>query len=463
MADLAYPAINLFPEQFMATSVAKMRQDYRSGDLYFCSPANYIFDFPEDGLGSLEDDSVVVLHNPVDVFEGRAAPDLELISADSQFPNDVLPTPPQWDEFLPGSDSRTNAVIISSGRFPLEANENWAFGQAGEVYIVDGDSRITVSGEPNTVIGGNKWYYTDFKLVDMNNDGRVDVLFARNVEAPPPYPGFDFFWNQLGWFEQPEDPEVARAGKWPVNILVNEEFTEEQVNNGPGASFDVADIDGDGILEVVYANFWGEAVSILHSESWEVGPDGSKPVVEQMDLDNTLDFIYAVSFGDVNNDGQLDIVVTNHCLLPFFGFGPPTLAVFEVAMSSTTEFAPVFTRHIIDQDFRRRTSTFAFSVGIAGLIDANIAGPANSTAVSSDLKPMLALTTDGGGDYYLYKPNSQDPSDWSYTRQQLGENECDFIAPYIYQDPTDVEADAYLVTGCLGLGYIYGGKFVESL
>jgi len=441
----------------MATSVAKMRQDYKSSDLYFCSPANYLFDFPEGGLGSIEGDSVVVLHNPVDVFEGTAAPDLEFISTDSEFPNDVLPTPPQWDDFLPSSNSRTNAVIISSGRFPLEQNENWANGLAGEVFIAQGETRISVSGEPNTVIGGNKWYYTDFKLVDMNNDGRVDVLFARNVEAPPPYPGFDLFWNQLGWFEQPADPEDARAGKWRVNVLVNEEFSDEQVNNGPGASFDVADLDGDGVLEVVYANFWGEAVSLLHTDSWEVGADGSPPAVEQLDLDNSLDYIYAVSFGDVNNDGQLDIVVTNHCLLPFFGFGPPTLAVFEVTLTGTSSFAPLFTRHIIDQDFRRRTSPFAFSVGIAGLISADIASPSNST--SSDLKPMIALTTDGGGDYYLYKPSSQDPSDWSYTREKLGENDCDFIAPFVYSDPMEENADSYLVSGCLGLGYIYGGKF----
>jgi hypothetical protein len=439
-----YPSLQVFTEKSMGHSVASIRQDTRTSDLYFCSPANQIFDLP-----GAENDSVVVVHNPVELFEGLAEPDWEYVSTAAEFPNDVLPVPLQWDDFLsalpPPVEAVTSPVVIASGRFP--AGSLWADGLAGELFIQHGEHRISISGPPDLV--SNKWYYQEFRYEDMNDDGLLDVLVARTVEAPPPYAGeTDFFWNQLAWFEQPIDPMAAVTGPWPLHILVNEEFLSEQVNSGPGTYFDVADLDGDGVLEVAYANFWGKMVSLLHTSSWQPGQDGQLPVVEQLNLDASLDYIYDVSFGDVNNDGNLDLVVTNHAMLPEYGFGPATLAVYEIIIDRDSDtFVPTFTRHIIDQDFPGRTSPFAFSVGIAVLVQVPM------------FKPMIALTTDGGGDYYLYEATSQDPGDWIYSRELMGENLCDFIKPFVYTDPLDEDADSYLLAGCLGLGYIYGGRF----
>lgn len=425
-----YPEFQIFPEKSMSMSVAYLRADTRSSDLFFCSPANYVFDFPE----TTADDAVAVLHNPAQVFRGEEEPDLEYITTDADFPNDVQPTPADFDSFL--DTTSTSPIIVTTGRFPLEGNENWANGLAGEVFIQNGETRISISGKWDPVTNENKWYYSSVKFIDVNEDGLLDILFARNVEAPPPFPGFDFFWNQFGYFEQPA--EGAAAGFWPVHVLHNKEWSEDIVNTGGGTSFDIADLDGDGVFEMVFANFWGESVGILYTDSWvnETSP------VNLVTVESSLGYMYGVAFRDLNGDGKLDIVATNHALI-FPGFAPATLSAYEIEDFRSPSG---FTRHLIDQSFRGRFVIYGFAVGNVDTIDV------------PGLKPMLALTTDGGGEYYLYKANSQNVDDWSYTRELLGKNDCDFIAPYVYVDPNDSEQEKFLLSGCLGLGYIYGGK-----
>ena len=70
-------------------------------------------------------------------------------------------------------------------------------------------------------------------FIDINGDGRTDVLAARNREAPPPFDGYDSFWNQLVWFDAPVDDAAARNGSWPVHVLYNPDYDAARVNDGP--------------------------------------------------------------------------------------------------------------------------------------------------------------------------------------------------------------------------------------
>lgn len=417
----------------MIASTARLRQ---VGDaLVFCSPANWLFDgFPPE----TPRDGVYLWENPLATWKEGAAPSVRLLTDDVEFPNDALPTPPEWSSFL----TSPQPVIVSSGRFPIE-NSPFEGGQAGEIFILDGDEkRISISGLPDTAIGSNKWYYGDFLFRDVNKDGRLDIITGRQVEAPPPFPGHTDFWNQLVWFEQPSTG--ADQGDWPLHYLLHENFDAEIVNRGPSLSMDMKDTDGDGVEELIFAEFWGERIAMLHTDTnWTDARS-----IQYRTVIDTLGSVYSTKFEDVAGDGSLEIIAGNHAMgFPFTN--PKGLFVaLEIPAGWKDDDTLEFPLHVIDNDFPTRNSPFSFAPGFFTVI------PTNNT------KPLLALTTDGAGDWHLYTPVSDDSADFVYSKSPaLSAQECDFIAPEVYTDRTT--GDRYLVSGCHGGGVIHAGQLVE--
>ena len=78
--------------------------------------------------------------------------------------------------------------------------------------------------------------------------------------------------------------------------------------------------------------------------------------------------MYGCKFVDANNDGRLDVLVTNHELAPPLGSIPATFAVVELPENFKDE-APdglpesAFPLHALDTDFPNRTSPVALAVG----------------------------------------------------------------------------------------------------
>ena len=144
--------------------------------------------------------------------------------------------------------------MVSSGRFPIGPGTDLP----GELFVLNAATgeRISVSGAP--VPKENEWYYFAYMFYDINKDGRLDIVATRQVQAER-RPPFGFLWNQLLWFEQPADPADARSGSWPARVLTNE---QSAVNVGPEAAFDFADIDNDGVPELVACEFWGQRLAV---------------------------------------------------------------------------------------------------------------------------------------------------------------------------------------------------------
>lgn len=234
------------------------------------------------------------------------------------------------DNATPGSDCFDDCLLV-----------DFEFGEP-LTYILDNQD----SGDgPRTVYA-----------VDFNADGVLD-LFTNNTTSSDNTVLYGFgdgrFWapHRRLTESEPHDVEVgdlngdgrldavvANAGSDSVTV-----FLGEGVAFGPGSSTSVqhagdglgpagvavADIDGDGALDVVSANQESDNVSILLGDgiggllseavyATSTGSDGAGPV--------------EVRVADVNNDGELDIVTCNSSshdvsLLPGLGmgtFGAPT-------------------------------------------------------------------------------------------------------------------------------------------
>ena len=417
----------------MKMSVGRLRQDTRSQGVFFTSVANSLFE--ENLPDKVPEHGVYYWKNPVDVWFANKKPEITLMTDDVEYPTVAVPAPKQWDSFMSGAGS---PAVVTSGRFPTPSTPT----ALGEVFLLDNGKKISISGAPSD---DNRWFYRKVVFIDMNGDGRLDVLTARSIEAPPPFPGYFSHWNQLLWFEQPQT-ELAPEGNWPAHIIMGKHYLPEMVNQNPGLSFDLGDVDGDGIPEIVYNEFWINRASI----AWTVTGDWAEPesITTKVIEDDTIGHVYSSKFEDINNDGRLDILLTNHVRKSEEPELSPSLVVYTLPQNfKEPQVKP--SKIIIDDSFKGRwNEKNKFSIGNA------ITVPTRQG--DNKTKPLIAITTDGGGDWYLEIPQSQDPDDWNYSKQKLAEDTCDFIEPALYHG---LNGFRVLMVGCLGRGKIYNGVF----
>ncbi len=122
--------------------------------------------------------------------------------------------------------------------------------------------------------GEDRGDIVDMKIGDFENDGKNDLFVAANTHEE-----YLFLISDAGVF------------KW----------TDERAG-GLALSMDIADIDDDGLYEIIIGNEGNSVVAI----------DGENKIKWKITLDNP---VYSVEVLDVNNDGFLEIItLTNKYL-----------------------------------------------------------------------------------------------------------------------------------------------------
>jgi hypothetical protein len=388
-----YPSLTRFDDVSLNVSAAYFLP-VDGNRVYFTSPVNDIFEWLPP---TNPKDAVYRISNMKSALKALEAPDLQLVTSDIVFPNALFLAPSQISEQL---NFVGDALLLCTGRFPLEN-----FGAAGEILFLDGTTGekvlVTEPADPS-----DPWYYSKVVFYDLDQDGDLDILAIRNQETGTLVPPFRFpFWGQLIWYEQ---PEAGARGTWIPHVLVN---PTEVTNDGPdGGSMAWADVDGDGVPELAVAEFWSYRLRLY----WTENGDWSDPAsIRQVDVvpPRAIGNVYDVLFADVNNDGRLDILASNHIneAEPEPRVFEPSLLLFLIADDFKTNPSPVFTTIVIDDDLARYYKPGTLSPGYVTAFLPSKA-PENS-------KPLLGLGGDGTGEWYLYTPVSQDPTNHSYTRE----------------------------------------------
>lgn len=140
----------------------------------------------------------------------------------------------------------------------------------------------------------------DIKLQDINRDGRVDLLFAK-----------------------------ASLNKMTVGLgngAGGFSFRDYSVGATP-VSFDVGDVNRDGVLDIITSNQAGDSVSLLKGQAngtfsaatnYSTGPSSNVKIQPAR-----------IMLGDFNRDGQLDVAVGNSYINNLFNVRSTGVSVLK--------------------------------------------------------------------------------------------------------------------------------------
>merc|ERR1712086_271189 len=284
-----------------------------------------------------------------------------------------------------------DALLVGSGFLTP------SYGQGGmwimedsTVYPVPSRLKDPVKiSQPKIDPDGDDWFYHLGSLIDMNGDGKLDVLTSRCHYDAIPVPGAKPKVGYLVWLEQPaKDP--LTSGPWKEHVL----------SEGPDFQFAPKPGNSRTDFGVAAAEFLNARLSYYFFVADRQGHrDG---VLHSRVIDANLGPGFGVEWTDVNGDGQVDLLATNHV--------NKNGAVN--AYSWTGDIKPAdITKHELATGFQAITN----GTGTASPGDAFTFQP----KVGRTGKPYIFVSGDNSNSIFCLVPNSEAASDWTYTKVEL--------------------------------------------
>jgi len=221
------------------------------------------------------------------------------------------------------------------------------------------------------------YFYHRTEFVDMNGDGRLDIVTARTNK-----PIFGPSQGELLWLEQPATSALSSTWK------------EHMMAQGPDVHFRMEDLDADGAQEIVTADFFSKRLSLW----WKEGDTYVTRVVDA-DIGSAFD----VEVVDVNGDGKKDILATNH-------EGGSAGAVYAYEIPADMKKG-AFKRHALLKDIETRQAGFRQASP----------GSATSFFPSKDDKgkPVILVSGDGSQRAHVLVAKSESATNWDYVEYEL--------------------------------------------
>lgn len=159
------------------------------------------------------------------------------------------------------------------------------------------------------VVRNEQWYYHQALFHDMDGDGLQDIITARASFKPflhrcPPT-------GELVWFRNP-GAALAPDRPWDVHVLVG--LPDER--NGPEVNLDMADLDADGVPEIIATHFFtSDHITIFGAPAgrpWRALRDEPRLRPRRQTVMSGQGRPFAVEAIDLDLDGRLEILTSNH-------------------------------------------------------------------------------------------------------------------------------------------------------
>ena len=307
-------------------------------------------------------------------------------------------------------------------------------GTPSYVYLNPGngdfsDVTPTPIGTGGTGTSTDEGLSTDAAVADVNGDGLVDIVVANDGTSNMIYLG---------------QPAPSRGD---FSNVVGLPFGSE---NGPTVDVEVGDIDGDGAPDIAAANdgtpnviYWGQPIDYgdipsyasLPADEPDAGTSGSNPWPWST-IGPHAEQSSSIALGDLDNDGDIDIVVGN-------GGGDPSRVHLNPAPDSGDERDDLKRRltgtPLVDSAGKETTD-----VAIAGGTDPSTSAPLD---INMDGIPDIVLAVDGGHNliYYGEAPPGPAGNFTSTPATQIGVPSTDGLLHFPNEDPIEETQSVALV------------------
>lgn len=270
------------------------------------------------------------------------------------------------------------AVVVGSG-FLVPSHTT------GGVWVMEATSTpkslsgpVKITKDKSEVLPDSGWFYHLTYFMDFNGDGRMDILTSRCQYGVWPWAKKR---GELLWLEQPDKQPLSGAP-----------WVEHHLADGPDFLFCVHPNE----KWLATPEFIGERI-VFYERS-------SNGTLQSRLLDDQSGPGFGCSWVDLNGDGRLELLVTNHKMQDG--------SVYAYEFDGDDFAQAGVSRHILASGFSAATQ----SQGQASPGDAVAFHP---MAAAKDEKPHILVSGDNSNSLFILVPTSQSMHDWSYTKQEL--------------------------------------------
>jgi len=296
------------------------------------------------------------------------------------------------------------------------------------------DGPLKITKDMRTWRPDSGWFYHKGDLADMNGDGLLDVVTARCADSVEP-------WNvktgKLVWLEQPKSG-AFNGTPW----------VEHPIQDGPDFLFALeppqktrtAGVpEGGATIGACASEYISKKLTYVHGSERA----GYTTRVVDPELGNG----FGCAWADLNGDGKLDLLATNH----FNQNGSVFAYTWDGDLADP---ATSVRRHVLATGFNASTT----QLGKAAPGDAI---PFFAQVNGTDGKPLVLVSADNGNYFCILVPNApHDPKDWTYTKQM-----SEFIGADVGRIAIgDTDGDGYneLFVPAYDMGQVVHFKFMPT-